>query len=219
MSQESTDTRTDREAYVYAPNHAGNDWATTILGFLADTLRNTAFEWCWATKYTLRWEDEPKKHRIPQKAFQVQVHGVTCARVVKFRYRVQDVSTFETTVEELSKGHGHETGFDTHNLLGDLGKGRYIAAEQLLGDGTEIEERRRQRAEGIAKFLFHGLLLSLDTLVQDGSIWRFENNGDEQNPSSSTFQSILHQICNLTDARTIVVLLTSDGPMQLRVGF
>jgi len=55
--------------------------------------------------------------------------------------------------------------------------------------------------------------------VKDGTGWRFEQSTHEENPTGTTFQSIVHLVCNLTDARTRAVVSSPAGTFEVVVSF
>ena len=205
----------DREALIFVqPN--GQDFkkcATTVLGELAGTIRDTTFDWCWAAKYTPEWTADARHYRVPER-FKVMFGQVEHSSFVKFRYRTDDPDTFESAVQEIAKGRGWHAAFGDYNLVEDLGTPRFLAAEQ--GSSTH---RRTERADLLARFLYQALLLALDALVKDGNDWRFERSTDAQNPTQSTFQSIVHLVCNLTDAKTLAAVTTPAGTFPVVVSF
>jgi cytochrome P450 len=203
---------TDREALIFVQPQ-GVDWATTVLGELAAAIRAGAFDWCWATKYGPPWGEDAAHHNVPE-SFKVVENGSERGVFVKLRYRSDDPTSFETQVRQVAEGCGWHAVFADYDLVADLGTDRFLAQEQ---GGTPT--RRRQRAERLVAFLHEALLLALDTLVKDGNDWRFERSTHQENPTGTTFQSVVHLVCNLTDARTQAAVRTPVGTFVVPVSF
>jgi len=202
----------EREASIYVKPQ-GTYWATTVLGELAATITGAAFDWCWVTKYGLPWTADPTHHNVPV-SFKVLENGAELGVFVKLRYRSADPTAFETQVRQVAARCGWHAVFADYDLVADLGTDRFLAQEQ---GGTPT--RRRQRAERLVAFLHETLLLALDTLVKDGNDWRFEHSTHQENPTGTTFQSVVHLVCNLTDARTQAAVRTSSGTFVVPVSF
>lgn len=182
-----------------------------MLGQLKASLGAAALDWCWATKYVVPWSGDPVGDKVPA-AHAMKVQGQDYGRFVKLRYRSSDAGPFEDELRCLETTHGWHVHTRDYDLVDDLGSDRYVPTEQLSGLGLQQQHQRRtRRAEGLASFLHLGLLLALDTLVQDGNEWRFEVNDHKENPTKTSFQSMLHLMCNLTDAKFVVPVRTPEG--------
>ena len=140
------------------------------------------------------------------------MNGADHGFFVKLRYRCDAPGPFEGQLAQVARRHGWHVAFADYDLVDDLGKDRFLAAEQLSANSaTSSQTLRGQRAERVAQFLYQTLLLAMDALVQDGTGWRFEKNQDQENSTGSTFQSIVHLVCNLTQARSHAVVSTPAG--------
>jgi hypothetical protein len=208
----------DRQVSIYVPASDIDRWTTTVLGVLGPTIQGTTFEWCWAANYTHPWDADATADKAPD-TFKIENDNKTFGFFVKFRYRLEQWQTFENSVRNVATSRGWFPVFGDYDLVADLGKDRFLATEQT-GTTAQPAPRRIQRAELLARFLHQGLLLALDALVQDGAVWRFEHNEDNQdNPTGSTFQSIVHLVCNLTQAATLVRMQSPEGVIVARVTF
>lgn len=203
---------TDREALIFVQPQ-GAHWATTVLGELAAAIRGASFDWCWATKYGHPWGQDAAHHNVPE-SFKVVENETELGVFVKLRYRSDDPTAFESQVQQVAKQQGWHVALGNYDLVADLGTDRFLAQEQ---GGSQA--RRLQRAERLAGFLHEALLLALDALVRDGNGWRFERSTHQQNPTGTTFQSIVHLVCNLTDARTQALVRTPAGDFGVLVSF
>lgn len=214
----------DRQASIYVPpglvatpSGANPNWGATVLGELKPTLAGTGFDWIWATKYGLPWSADPTGDLVPG-TFRVNTPNGDYGCFVKFRYRTAAPPSFESAVQKLCAGRGWHAVFRDYDLVGDLGTDRFLSHEQQPGSSTSA--RRAQRATVLVDFLTRTLFLALDALVSDGAGgWRLEVSGHPENPTGSTFQSMVHLVCNLTDARTLVGVQTSTGMTRVEVSF
>ncbi len=208
----------DREVSIYPPVGSVN-WGSTVLGEFKSLLSRSSLVWCWATKYTPEWHEDPTHHGTPEK-FAVEFHdGKMRGCFVKIRYRSTDVAAFETDVQTTVDRLGWHAHFADFDVVQDLGSDRFVPEEQLSLPTEEEQGRREQRADLLVSFLYHGLMLALDALVFENNEWRFENNTHAANPTGTTFQSVVHLICNLTDARTIVRVQTPLGITEVEASF
>lgn len=207
----------DRQVSIYVPPPARTHWTTTVLGEVRSAILAAGLEWCWATNYTAPWSADPTRDGVPD-SFRISINGDSYGFFVKFRYRCDDSRAFEAAVDSVTKAKGWHTVFGDYDLTADLGKDRFVASEQLAVSASQ-SMWRQERADLLVQFLHRGLLLALDALVPEGPEWRFERDQEPENSTGSTFQSVVHLICNLTHARTHVVVQSAAGPRLVEVAF
>lgn len=202
----------NRQTRIFVPPaswYTTDDWYPTLLGKIILLLVTTEPkpDWYWICPYqntpqgdTDDWDPNSNaaKENIPRYTWQ---DGLV--RNVKFRYGISDekVDEFETKGNRLiAEGIGFITDWRPYGLEGDLGGGRFLSKEK------EAEKDARVR-------LMTGFLQSLSELVlhtlvrSEGGAYRFEINEDDQNPQNSTFESVHHMFCMITDV-----------PLRVRLG-
>lgn len=193
----------DRELYVFAPpSYPLDRWHTQVLGRVikpAVAQHQAAFampNWYWIGRYRFPWGAEAVRHGVPENQRWPGDESHQC--FVKVRYRIDEATPFELTVQNLAVGAGCWFGAEPYDLVADLGKPRFLATEQ---NNAKPPITPILRAERVVRMLHAASELTLDSLFEDQpSHWRFEKSTDSENPSGSIFQSVAHLIGNMSDA-------------------
>jgi hypothetical protein len=187
------------------------DWAETLIGRVFRPL-TTEFadplDWFWFSRYGGPADDsgDCDVSRISEDYKRPPAPGGTpFHRSMRFRFKISDRDTataFESRAEELIRGGGYRiSDFRDYEFVGDTGNNRFLGVENR-GAG-----RAEQRAQAVTSFYHVVSILVMDALVGPGQAGRFrmETNDElRENPRGSTFQSLLHLFCNITNAPTDV---------------
>jgi hypothetical protein len=136
---------------------------------------------------------------------------------MRFRLEVAEDrrTAFEERAAELIEQTGYRiSDFRDYDPVADTGSNRFL--------GTENRQpgRAQQRAHLLISFYCNVSRLVMDALVgpDDAGRFRLETNDDRlQNPRGSTFQSILHLFCNITNVPTDVLVF--HKPSMNLVGY
>jgi hypothetical protein len=145
-------------------------------------------------------------------------------RSLRLRYslRPDDRDAFEHRAGGLIASAGCATSdFRDYDLLGDLGGNRFVGDDRT-------SDRRERRAQLIVAYLQAVSELVLDAIRgpdTDGR-YRVEVNDDEQNPHQSSFESMHHLFCNMTEVPTSALIWAGThwnppgpNPAAVRVRF
>lgn len=188
------------------------DWAETLIGKVFAPLArefDEALEWFWFSRYVLPANDSAdcQIEAIPDEFKQLlDPGGNALHRSMRFRFSVSGElqEAFERRASELIAAGGYcISDFRPYDSVDDTGSNRFLGLENR-GEG-----RREQRAALITNLYSVIAQLVVDALVgpDEQGRFRFEINDDTlNNPRSSTFQSVLHLFCNITDVPTDVYL-------------
>jgi len=187
------------------------DWAETLIGRVFRPLTTEfadALNWFWFSRYKQEASDSgdcdislvPDEYKQPLDSSRVPYH-----RSLRLRFNIGDpqkCSAFEQRAREVINAGGyHISDFRDYDYVTDTGGNRFLG----------IENRHPGRAEQRA-ILVTNLYCTISKLVVDAIVgpndkgrFRMETNDDlGQNPRRSTFQSLLHLFCNITNVPTDV---------------
>jgi hypothetical protein len=196
-----------RQTRIFVPNTPpfdGDTWTESILGNVIAPLarEHPSLQWFWFSRYVQPRADsgDCDISEIPEK-FAID----ELFRSVRFRYAIpeEEGGGFEHRARELIDASGARiSDFRRYDWVADLGGDRFVGQERS-------DSRRENRAELVANCLSTVCRLTLDCLRgpdQDGR-YRFEENDSDQNPHGSTFESLHHLFCNITNVPTSVLVI------------
>ena len=186
------------------------DWAETLIGRVFRPLTKEfadALGWFWFSRYADHADDSgdcdvsliPDDYKRP-----LDPGGIPFHRSMRFRFKVTDGpwEAFEQRAAELIDEGGYRVSdFRDYDFVRDTGSNRFL--------GVENRQPGRAEQRGILATTFYWITskLVIDALVGPDAQGRFrmERNDDlAQNPRGSTFQSLLHLYCNITNVPTDV---------------
>ncbi|TXT21539.1 MAG: hypothetical protein FD138_4050 [Planctomycetota bacterium] len=189
-------------------NEAQSDWAETLIGRVFRPLTTEFAEslhWFWFSRYGSSADDSgdcdiaqiPAEYKQP-----VQPGDIGYHRSMRFRFSISDdrQPDFERRGQQLINDNGYRiSDFRPYDYVGDTGNNRFL--------GTENRQPGRAEQRAILATNFYAAIsrLVIDALVgpDDQGRYRIESNDDQlQNPRGSTFQSLLHLFCNITNVPT-----------------
>jgi hypothetical protein len=201
------------------------DWAETLIGRVFRPLTQefeNYLQWFWFSRYgsgeggdsgDCNISSIPDEYKQP-----LQPGGDPFHRSMRFRFSVPDdkmCTAFEGRAMELLPQYGYRVSdFREYDHVNDAGRDRFLGVENRQAGRAE------QRALLTTDFYCVTSKLVIDALVGPDASGRFrmESNDDQSNnPRRSTFQSLLHLFCNITNAPTDVYVY-SKASMSL-VGF
>ena len=131
-------------------------------------------------------------------------------RSMRFRFEVADSNQvdFEIRLQQLVLQHSYAiSDVRDFDKLADLGGNRFLGAENRLPANAT------QRAQLVTHFLQSISELFIDALVGPDPENRFRleyNNELQQNPNGSTFESLHHLFCNMTQVPVSILVSTGD---------
>jgi hypothetical protein len=200
-----------RQTRVFVRSDEAADWAETLIGKVFRPLTKEfadSLDWFWFSRYAQNADDsgDCDVSQIPEDFKRPPILGGTPShRSMRFRFKISDSAknaAFESRAEKLIRDSGYSiSDFRDYAFVEDAGNNRFLGTENR-GTG-----RAEQRALAVTRFYHAVSLLVIDALVGPDREDRFkiETNDDlGQNPRGSTFQSLLHLFCNITDAPTDV---------------
>ncbi len=189
-----------RQTRVFVPweePYDNDDWCETLLGRVIKPLvdEHPSLEWFWFSRYRQRRAGSSEDcclGKIPP-----EFERATLWRSVRFRFDIPetDRGRFERegTVRIREKGCAISDWreFDT---VSDLGGNRFLG-------GKRCQSRQIERSELVTSFLQAISKLVLHALVgpDDEGRFRVERNDHDQNPLGSSFQSLHHMFCNISN--------------------
>lgn len=201
------------------------DWWETLVGRVFRPLANEfgdSLDWFWFSRYVAPANDSgdcdisliPDEYKHPLVAGGGPFH-----RSLRFRFCIPDddrAAVFEIRGQELIREGGYRiSDFRNYEFVRDTGNDRFLGPENR-GPG-----RAEQRAQIVTDFYWAVSRLVLDALVGPDGVGRFriETNDDlAQNPRGSTFQSLLHLFCNITNVPTDVYVYRKESLSLLGLG-
>lgn len=211
-----------RQTRIFVPaTESTDDWAETLAGRVLRRLAaefDGRLDWFWFSRYGAANGDiaDCDITRIPPHCI-ASGSAAVAHRSLRFRYAVGDehVAAFEARTAELIAHYGYAiSDFRPYDFVADTGSARF------LGEGNASPQNALRRAELVTQFYMATSRLVLDALVgpDDRERYRIERNGDlVQNPRGSSFQSLHHVFCNITNVPTDVYVYRKAG--QNVVGF
>lgn len=159
-------------------------------------------EWFWFSRYVAGREDsgDCDISQIPEGFASGGVY-----RSLRLRYAVSSGSRdeFERRALGLIERAGAKVSdFRDYPWVDDLGGDRFVG-------GARSPARRESRASLMAHYLEALSRLVLDCVVGPSDFGRFafEANDNDQNPHGSSFESMHHLFCNMTEVPTFVLVL------------
>ena len=198
-----------RQTRIFAPLAVPFDsyWAETIVGaIIAPAIsQEQNLEWFWFSRYELTAQqdaDDCDIRDIPQGFLNPQNQFY---RSIRFRYSITEEArqTFENRIQNQITKHGcWISDFRDYPFLEDLGGNRHIGGERT-------PDRRQHRAQLVARLYQAISELVVDTLVGPDEEARYQaekNDDSRNNPLGSTFESVHHLFCNITDVPTRVLV-------------
>ncbi len=206
-----------RQTRVFVHSNEPDDWAETLIGRLFRPLTeefSADLAWFWFSRYRLPAVESgdcdigriPPEYKAP-----IQGEDVASHRSMRFRYAIADEShaRFEERIQQGVLAHGYcISDCRPYDDVADTGGRRFLGVENNLSG------RAQQRAQLVTQFYMLTSRLVIDALVgpdKEGR-YRLETNEDTlQNPAGSTFQSLLHLFCNITDVPTDVYIFRKEG--------
>jgi hypothetical protein len=187
------------------------DWAETLIGRVIRPLTNEfqgVLEWFWFSRYQTRRDTDDCDFEAIPVAYVDDVH-----RSLRFRFKIPDDRRpeFEQTGRQLIAQHGYWiSDFIEYRSVADTGSSRFLGVENR-GDG-----RSEQRSLIVNNLYCAISRLVIDALVGADSLgrYRLEENDSPDNPQRSSFQSVLHMFCNITNVPTEVEVFLKDGTIR-----
>jgi len=185
-----------------------NDWAETLIGKVFRPLTNEFADvlvWFWFSRYVepARESGDCNIVEIPDEYKQpLQSGGEQLHRSMRFRFNIADdqQAEFERRASELIEQGGYcISDFRDYDYVEDTGSNRFLGIENRQSGRAE------QRALLTTNLYWAISRLAIDALVGPDEHGRFkmERNDDlVQNPRGSTFQSLHHLFCNITNVPT-----------------
>lgn len=206
-----------RQTRVFVASSEPDDgWAETLVGrvFRLLTVRfSDQLNWFWFSRYGPLTEDsgDCDMAKIPE-TYKVLAHpgAAISHRSMRFRYSIADdrQEEFEQAALQIIIEQGYVVSdFRPYDFVADTGSNRFLGNENRRVDGAA------RRAQLVTQFYMACCRLVIDALVgpdKEGR-YRLESNDDFQNPGRSSFQSIHHLYCNITNTPTDVYVFQKAG--------
>jgi hypothetical protein len=181
-------------------------WAETVAGRVIKPITqeylHKGLEWFWFSRYASFGPDSadcdfdalPETYKQPLSPGELPYH-----RSVRFRFEIADnqQANFKKRLQELLKQGGYPTSEKTRPYPAWLEES---GGNRFLGNENRLPGRKEQRSKLVLSFYQITSQLVLDALVGPDADGRFklETNDDPQNPLGSTFESLHHIFCNIT---------------------
>ncbi len=212
-------TTDNRQTRIFVPSdEPPYDWVETLVGKVfhpltmqfADSLR-----WFWFSRYATDDPAESGDCDISQIPANYKQGG---HRSMRFRFSIKNnrQKQFERTGEAIISAKGYAiSDFRAYDFIADTGNSRF------LGNENRQAGRKEQRADLVTQFYAAISRLVVDALVgpDENGRYRLETNDDHaNNPQGSTFQSLLHLFCNITDVPTQVYIFHKKASALLGYG-
>jgi len=204
-----------RQTRIFVPLTVPFDtklWAETVIGgIIAPIVREElGLQWFWFSRYNCATEADSGDCDISQIPAEFMVPQNRHFRSVRFRYSIAEGSrqAFEDQCHSRIRDLGCcVSDFLNYDFLGDLGGDRHIGGERA-------EPRRKHRAQLVAEMYQAISRVVIDALVgpDPQGRYRVEQNDNPENPLGSSFESLHHLFCNITDVPLRVLI------SQMRVG-
>lgn len=138
-------------------------------------------------------------------------------RSLRFRFEIEDASqaAFEAHLQELLHQYSYAiSDIRDYDQITDTGGERLLAVENRQ-PGRDV-----QRARLVTQMYQVVSELVIDALVgpDPGNRFHIEHNDHRENPNGSTFESLHHLFCNITQV-PVSILVSAGGQAQLRGTF
>jgi hypothetical protein len=192
----------NRQTRIFVPRNQLFDhdqWAETVIGrIILPIICNADYLiWYWFSRYDCPKEVDSGDCDINQIPMEFMNLDSQHYRSVRFRYSLEEslVGNFERYCLKLIQDSGCAiSDFRDYDFIGDLGSDRHLGGERS-------SNRRRGRAELVVSLYHATSRLVLDALIGPDEQGRYslEYNDSNQNPLHSTFESLHHVFCNITD--------------------
>ena len=137
-------------------------------------------------------------------------------RSLRFRFNIENShqAVFETALQQLIAQHGYAiSDIRDYDQVGDVGGNRFLGVEKREPGGNV------RRAILVTQMCQVASELVIDALIgpDDANRFHFEHNDvQDQNPNGSTFESLHHMFCNITEVPVSVLIGTFWGrPSQV----
>jgi hypothetical protein len=207
-----------RQTRIFVPSsESEEDWAETLLGRVIRPLLSdfeTQLSWFWFSRYNSGLEDSedcnieviPNTFKQVLPAWPDPRH-----RSLRLRYAIgaPHLTRFEQLALQQIQRYGYQVSdFRPYDFIADTGSHRF------LGNENRLPGRSQQRARLITQFYMASAHLVMDALVgpDKNGHYCLETNDDlVQNPAGSSFQSLHHVFCNITNAPTDVCVFQKTG--------
>lgn len=220
-----------RQTRIFVPPDGvfeGDSRVEAVLGTVVSPLiaAHAKLEWFWFSRYV---SDRTDSGDCEIAEIPAVFANDGPYRSVRLRYAVSvdERDAFEQRARGLIDDVGAKVSdFRDYPWVDDLGGDRFVG-------GDRSPERREFRANLVVRYLDALARLTLDCISgpdADGR-YTFERNDNEQNPHGSSFESMHHLFCNMTDVPTFVLVLgnqlathwmtrpTGVEPYELRLQF
>jgi hypothetical protein len=202
-----------------------DNWAETLIGKIFQPLTTEfvdALIWFWFSRYVQSADDsgDCEISKIADEFKQpLSPSGGPVHRSLRLRFNIDDqlkCTAFEQRATELIGTGGYRiTDFRDYDQVADTGSNRFLGVE------NRQSRRAEQRAKLTTSFYFSISKLVIDALVgpDEHGRFRMETNDDSrENPRGSTFQSLLHLFCNITQVPTDVYIYQKLGMSMIGFG-
>lgn len=205
-----------RQVRIFTPPTVpfdGNTWAETALGRIIRPLVENShhLDWFWFSRYVALQHDSADCDisKIPSSYFS---NGLHCS--LRFRCQLPDeeVAEFETKGGEIIRNEACEfSHWMDYGFPGEFGGSRFLG-------GVQSSDRSVERAKLMAQYVMSVSKLVLHGLVGPDSHGRYgvEHNTDAQNPLHSSFESMHHLFCNITNVPLEVDIFASSKTVFVR---
>jgi len=213
-----------RQTRIFVPYQIPFDsefWAETVVGgVIVPSIKEfPELEWFWFSRYDCPADVDSADcdiGAIPDGFINPQTKTF---RSIRFRYSLPDSTSdnFEKSCRTyLGQLNCWISDFRDYNFIGDLGGDRHLGGERS-------QDRRLRRAQLIAELYCLISRLIMDALIGPDEYGRFrlEKNDSRENPLGSSFESIHHLFCNITNVPLRIlfsnVSIGTDWSMPQRV--
>jgi hypothetical protein len=213
-----------RQTRIFVSEGELVDWSETLIGRVVRPLVaefQESLNWFWFSRYVclidMQGEDRGDcDFNLISDNFKQAFSGVNHPghRSMRFRFEIEDVhqTAFEALLQELVTEQGYAiSDIRDYNQIADVGGNRFLGVE------NRQLERSLQRATLVTHLLQTISQLWIDALIgpdQDNH-YHIEYNDDQQNPNGSSFESLHHLFCNITQVPISILLSTGDQTQLL----
>ncbi|MFH2119957.1 MAG: hypothetical protein ABIJ25_06115 [Pseudomonadota bacterium] len=196
-----------RQTRIFIPLNTPFDqgnWAETVFGrIIRPTVKGgTALNWYWFSRYNCPATMDSDDCDITKIPDSFMVPNNKHYRSIRFRYSIPDseCASFEEHCQsEIDQNNCRVSDFRKYDVVGDLGSDRHIGGERS-------SERRRRRADVIARLYWMVSQLALDSLAEPDAQGRFSFEHNDSHPLNSSFEAPHHVFCNITDVPLRVLI-------------